>query len=87
MTRAPLGGALREQYISYSTSLSIIWVGGSFSDLHSPTSCTEEYEERVWDLETLEPMHMLWQSAGQCVFALASDGEEVWAAVGKEVVV
>jgi WD40 repeat protein len=59
-------------------------VGGSFSD---PRSLTEEYEARVWDLETLEPLHTLRQAAGQRVWGLASDGGEVWGAGGKDVVV
>ena len=58
-------------------------VGGSFS----PHSLTEEHEARVWDLETLEPLHTLRQAAGQNVPGLASDGGEVWGAVGKDVVV
>jgi WD40 repeat protein len=58
-------------------------VGGSFSD----PSATEEYEARVWDLETLEPLHALRQAAGQYVTGLASDGGEVWGAVGRDVVV
>ena len=59
-------------------------VGGSFSDPHSRT---EEYEVRVWDLETLEPLHTLKQAAGNMVTGLASYGEEVWGLVGKDVVV
>ncbi len=59
-------------------------VGGSFS---SPHSLTEEYEVRVWDLETLEPLHTLRQGAGQYVLALASYGGELVGAVGKDVVV
>ena len=59
-------------------------VGGSCS---MPQSRTEEYEARVWDLETLEPLHTLRQAAGQYVMGLASDGDEVWGAVGQEVVV
>jgi WD40 repeat protein len=39
-------------------------VGGSCSKPHSRT---EEYEARVWDLETLEPLHKLRQAAGQYV--------------------
>ncbi len=39
-------------------------VGGSFSNPHS---LTEEYEARVWDLETLEPLHTLRQAAGYLV--------------------
>ena len=50
-------------------------------------SLTEEYEARVWDLETLEPLHTLRQAAGQRVLGLASDRGEVWGAVGKDVVV
>jgi hypothetical protein len=57
-------------------------VGGSCSP-----SPTEEREARIWDLETLEPLHTLRQPAGQEVRGLASDGGEVWAAVGTEVVV
>ncbi len=59
-------------------------VGGSGSNRPSDT---EEYDARVWDLETLEPLHTLRQPAGQDVWGLASDGDEVWGAVGQEVVV
>ena len=59
-------------------------VGGSECE---PLSVTEEHEVRVWDLETLEPLHTLRQPAGQVVWGLASDGEEVWGTVGEEVVV
>ncbi len=59
-------------------------VGGSFS---TPHSLTEEYEVRVWDLETLEPLHTLRQPAGQYVEQLASNGGEMWGVVGKSVVV
>ena len=59
-------------------------VGGSWSDPHSRT---EEYEARVWDLETLEPLHTLRQAAGRSVMGLACDGGEVWGAVGEDVVV
>ncbi len=59
-------------------------VGGSSSNLHSRT---EEREARVWDLETLEPLHTLRQPAGHDVWGLASDGGEVWGAVGSKVVV
>ncbi len=59
-------------------------VGGSSSDPHS---LTEEYEAWVWDLETLEPLHTLRQAAGQNFWGLASDGGEVWGAVGHSVVV
>ena len=63
--------------------------GGGVPQLSSsdPHSLTEEYEARVWDLETLEPLHTLRQAAGQNVLGLASDGGEVWGAVGKDVVV
>ncbi len=60
-------------------------VGGSVSSL--PYSRTGEYEARVWDLETLEPLHTLRQPAGRPVPGLASDGGEVWGVVGKELVV
>ncbi len=59
-------------------------VGGSASIPHSRT---EVYEARVWDLETLEPLHTLRQPAGQLVRGLASDGGEVWGVVGSDVVV
>ena len=59
-------------------------VGGSFGVLHSRT---EEYEVRVWDLQTLEPLHTLRQPAGHVVYALASCGGEVWGGVGKSVAV
>jgi WD40 repeat protein len=49
-------------------------VGGSCSLQHSPA---EAYEARVWDLETLEPLHTLRQPAGQRVLGLASYGGEV----------
>jgi hypothetical protein len=59
-------------------------VGGSSSH---PQSATEQYEARVWDLETLEPLHTLRQPAGQVFLGLASDGGEVWGAVDMDVVV
>jgi WD40 repeat protein len=59
-------------------------VGGSNSYPHSRT---EEHEVRVWDLETLEPLHTLRQAGGNFVGGLASYGEEVWGSVGKDVVV
>ena len=59
-------------------------VGGSCS---VPHSVTEECEVRVWDLETLEPLHTLRQPVGQAVLGLASVRGEVWGAVGKKVVV
>ena len=63
------------QYIRSLTVSGQTLVAGSRSNPHS---LTEEYEARVWDLETLEPLHTLRQAAGQYVFGLASDGEEVW---------
>ena len=57
-------------------------VGGSYS-----CSEEEEHEVRVWDLETLEPLHTLRQAAGDFVTGLASHGEEVWGSVGKVVAV
>jgi hypothetical protein len=61
-------------------------VGGTVSYPPSETH-KEEYEVRVWDLETLEPLHMLRLPAEECVAGLASDGGEVWGAVGPAVVV
>ena len=72
------------QYIWSLTVSGQTLVGGSRS---WPPSLTEEYELRVWDLETLEPLHTLRQAAGQYVMGLLSDGEEVWGAGGQEVVV
>ena len=72
------------QYIASLAVSGSTLVGGSFS---SPYMDTEEYEARVWDLETLEPLHTLRQGAGQYVLGLASDGGEVWGAGGKDVVV
>ena len=52
-------------------------VGGTYSG-----SASEEREVRVWDLETLRPLHTLRQPAGDDVFSLVCDGREVWGAVG-----
>ena len=74
------------QYIESLAVSGSTLVGGSCS--FPPHLLTEEYDEaRVWDLETLEPLQTLRQAAGQYVLGLASDGEEVWGAVGDEVVV
>jgi hypothetical protein len=72
------------QYIRCLAVSGSTLVGGSWSD---PRSHTEEYEARVLDLETLEPLHTLRPSAGQCKLGLASDGGEVWGAGGRYVVV
>ena len=72
------------QFIMSLTVSGQTLVGGSYSFPHSRT---EEYEARVWDLETLEPLHTLRQAAGRYVMGLASDREEVWGAVGQSVVV
>jgi hypothetical protein len=42
---------------------------------------------RVWDLETLEPLHTLKQAAGKALWGLASDGGQMCGAVGNEVLV
>ncbi len=57
-------------------------VGGSYSMFSS-----EEGEVRVWDLETLRPLHTLMQPAGANVRSLVCDRREVWGAVGGQVVV
>ena len=72
------------QYIWSLAASGPTLVGGSCSLLHS---AEEEYEVRVWDLETLEPLHTLRQGAGQRVMGLASYAEEVWGSVGQDVVV
>ena len=72
------------QYILSLAVSGATLVGGTYS---SPHSGTEEQEARVWDLETLELLHTLKQAAGQYVLGLASDGGEVWGAVGEDVVV
>ncbi len=59
-------------------------VGGSISII---STAPEEHEVRVWDLETLEPLHTLRQPAGKEVHSLAGEGGEVWGAVGADVVV
>ena len=59
-------------------------VGGSGSCFFSQG---KEHEVRVWDLATLQPLHTFSQPAGAEVSSLASDGGEVWGAVGEEVVV
>ncbi len=70
-----------EQYIESLAVSGPTLVGGSwnFED--------EEYEERVWDLKTLEPLRTLTQPVGQGVLGLASDGGEVWGLVGEGLVV
>ena len=72
------------QYISCLAVSGPTLVGGSSRIEHSPA---EGYEVRVWDLETLEPLHTLRQPAVANVDGLASDGGEVWGAVGKGLVV
>ena len=59
-------------------------VGGSYAE---PSSPLDRHEVRVWDLETLQPLHALRQPAGRAVRGLVSDGGEVWGAVGRRVVV
>ena len=59
-------------------------VGGSASD---PYSASEEYEVRVWELETLRPLHTIKQPAGKMVHSLAGDLLGVWGAVGNEILV
>jgi len=73
-----------EQYIRSLAVSGSTLVGGSWSLEHSHA---EEYEVRVWDLETMEPLHTLRQPAGDYVVGLASDGGEVWGAVGEGLVV
>ena len=73
--------------VQYTISLAVsgsTLVGGSDS---LSRSALEEYEVRVWDLETLAPLHVLKQPAGQRVKGLVSDGGEVWMACEQEVVV
>ena len=71
------------QYTGRLTVSGSTLIGGSYS---YPRSRTEQYEVRVWDLDTLEPLHTFKQAAGQRVLGLASDGEEMFAVVGKDVV-
>ena len=72
------------QFIASLVVIGSTLVGGSGSH---PYSATAEHEMRVWDLETLQPLHALRQPAGQRVASLARDGGEVWAAVGQQLVV
>ncbi len=44
-------------------------------------------EVRVWDVDTLELVHIARQPAGANIMSLVCDGMEVWGAVGTEVVV
>ena len=57
-------------------------VGGCCSN-----SSSGEGEVRVWDLETLRPLHTLMQPAGTNVKSLVCDGREVWGAVKDQAVV
>ena len=47
----------------------------------------QQYEVRVWDLETLECEHTLPQPGGSEVWCLAAVRGQVWGGVGDEVVV
>ena len=58
-------------------------MGGAASDGFSRT---EERESRVWDLETLEPLHTLRQPAGRPLPGLERNKGEEWAAAGPDVV-
>jgi WD40 repeat protein len=72
------------QYINTLAVSGSTLVSGSIS---ITLSISEEGEVRVWDLATLELLHTFKQAEGQHVFGLASDGGEVWGAIGKEVIV
>ena len=69
------------EYIHRLAACGPALVGGSRR--YSPR---EAAELRVWDLETLRPLHALRQPAGEAL-SLMCDRDEVWAAVGREVVV
>jgi hypothetical protein len=69
------------QYIGCLAVSGPTLVGGFWNDED------EEYEARVWDLETLEPLRTLTHPVGQGVLGLASDGGEVWGLVGEEWIV
>ena len=56
-------------------------VGGSTG------SDSDEPEVRVWDAETLRPLHTLRQPAGGEVMSLVAGEDGVWAAAGRQVVV
>ncbi len=66
-------------------------LGGSDRDGDSDDDETsgdlEMCEVRVWELETLQPLHTLRLPAGDGVRSLVSEGGEVWTALGKHVVV
>ena len=72
------------QYIYRLAVSGATLVGGTSSSL---PFAAEEYEVRVWDLETLEPLHALRQPAGQRVLSLMCDAGEVRGAVGGQVAV
>ena len=59
-------------------------VGGSYAFIGS--GC-RECAVRVWDLETLEPLHELVQPSGIKMRSMVCYGAEVWGAVEAEVVV
>jgi F-box and WD-40 domain protein CDC4 len=80
----PASAAGSDHYVVSLAVSGPMLVGGSLSEPHL---ATEEYEARVWDLETLEPLHTLKRGAGDDVSSLASGGEEVWGAGGRSVVV
>jgi hypothetical protein len=56
-------------------------VGGSCSD------SSDRCDVRVWDLETLRPLHTLVKSRRASVCALLYDGREVWGALGDQLLV
>jgi WD40 repeat protein len=70
------------QYIRCLAVCGSTLVGGS-------SGSSSSGEVRVWDLETLRPLHTLVQSAADNdnVMSLVCDGREVWGAVGGQVVV
>ena len=70
------------QYVSRLAVCGSSLVGGSyhFSESGHP-------ELRVWDLDTLRPLHTLTQEVGNDVLSLVCDGGEVWGAVGNYVAV
>ncbi len=75
------------QYMISLTVSGSTLVGGSWSN---PLSRTEGYEARVtvWALDTLhELLCTSRQPADKNVLGLASDGQEVWGAIGEDVMV
>jgi WD40 repeat protein len=77
-------GTWSDQFIGRLAVSGSTLIGGSYEC--SESSDPEVCQVQVWDLDTLESLHRLWIGDGYCVRCLLSDGDEVWGAIGREVV-